>query len=462
MFTDRSIGGAEVALKQIRLDLEQRSLAAVRRLLPDREIETVCRAAGLAWRRRLLTPTVVVWHMLLAALWPEFSFAASWQSLWQPLVAGLPGAAGRSPSSGSLAKARARVPLDVWERLFAGLAARLATLGAAVNCWRGLRVVLLDGLTISMPDQPALLEEFGTGHGGRSRDRYRYPLARLVVLSLAESLTLLAYRVGGYRESEPALAAGLLAALRPGDLLVGDRRFAAAHYYARYLAAGIQFLTRLHQRQKIGRLPRLAEYSRGDFVTRLPLNPVYRRRDPQLPEAVTVRLIQVPARVRGRREVIWLATSLLDVEAYPAREVAERYLRRWRIETLIREAKVGLGADVLRSRTPAGVRKELAARLAALNLVRGLMLEAALAHGVAPLRLSFVGARRALLNFAPALAVTPPERQAEVWAALFLELATQQVPERPGRNEPRAVRREKKHYPALRSTRRDWRRHHAA
>lgn len=462
MSTDRSIGEAQVALKRIREELEQRSLAAVRRLLPDQEIAAVCRAVGLAWRRRLLTPTIAVWHLLLAALWPEFSFAASWQSLWQQLVAGLPGAAGRSPGSGALAKARARVPLAVWERLFGGLAARLATLGEAVNRWRGLRVVLLDGLTVSMPDQPALLEEFGTGHGGKRRGRYRYPLARLVVLALAESLTLLGYRVGGYRESEAALADELLAALRPGDLLVADRYFAAAHYYARYLAAGVQFLTRMHQRQKVGRLPRLIEYAQGDFVTRLPINPVYRRRDPQLPEAVTVRLLQVPARIRGRREVIWLASSLLDAEAYPAREVAERYLRRWRIETLIREAKVGLGADVLRSRTPAGVRKELAARLAALNLVRGLMLEAALAHGVAPLRLSFVGARRALLNFAPALAVTPSERQAEVWAALFLELAAQRVPERPGRHEPREVRREKKHYPALRSTRRDWRRHHAA
>jgi len=157
-----------------------------------------------------------------------------------------------------------------------------------------------------------------------------------------------------------------------------------------------------------------------------------------------------------------LATSLLDADRYPAQELAELYARRWRIETLFREVKVNMSADVLRSKTPAGIRKEIAARLIAVNIVRMIILEAALQHNVDPLRIGFVHATRAILAFAAALATEPIWKVRTIYSAMLTEIAAHLVPERPGRNEPRAARREQKHYPSLRTTRIAWRLANAA
>jgi len=84
---------------------------------------------------------------------------------------------------------------------------------------------------------------------------------------------------------------------------------------------------------------------------------------------------------------MWLVTSLLDQTKYPASGIARLYAGRWRIETAFRELKVACGADVLRSKTPEGIRKEIAARVIAVNLVRTIMIDAARRHGCEPTRL---------------------------------------------------------------------------
>jgi len=430
------------------------TLSSVRKVLPDRAIREACEGAAYEYRERLIVPVVVVLHMVMAALWPENSFAASWRMVWSQLASVLPSAAGKSPGSGTVSKARNRIPLKVWGRMFDWLADRFAEQAGGLDRWRRLRLVLVDGMTVSMADQPELFGAFGRGSG--KHGAYKYPLARVVALALGNSMGFIGYRLGGYRDSETALLKGLLGRLRVGDLLVGDRRFAGANYYAQYLEAGAQFLTRIHHRLKIDRLPRLRSSSSGDFVTTMNVNPEHRRADPNLPKTVTARLIHVEARVRGKHRVFWLATSLLDGNIYPAREIAELYMRRWRIETLFRELKIGLGVDIMRSETPDGVRKEVAARLIAANVVHSIMLEAAEAHDVDPLRISFTATVRTLLSFAASMATASVFRLPLVYAAMIREVASCCVPERPNRNEPRVIRRERQHYPYLLCTRAEW------
>ncbi|NBB95345.1 MAG: hypothetical protein GVY16_06350 [Planctomycetes bacterium] len=91
-----------------------------------------------------------------------------------------------------------------------------------------------------------------------------------------------------------------------------------------------------------------------------------------------------------------------------------------------------------------------------------IMLEAAIEHGKDPMRLSFVAAVRAILSFAPILATAPPWTLPDIYDAMLRQIAASQVPLRPGRHEPRAVRHEPQHYPNLRITRTEWRRQWAA
>jgi hypothetical protein len=441
-------------------ELEQVTFNSVRKILPDAAIEGACRDAGYTYRRRTLTPIVTVLHMILASIWPEESFQASLHLLWDHFTGVCPGLAGKAPTSGSLAKARARLPLGMWKRIVAYLADKAEALSESFAVWRGHRVVLADGTCVSMPDTPSLHEHFGssTGHGGKRV----YPLGRMVSLALANTMTVLTYALGRYRDSEQSLLRPLLKRLRHSDLLLADRHFAGANLYAEYLALGLHFLTRAHQRLKISRLRRLWEYGPDDFVADLPVNKNHRRKNPNLLATVRVRLIRATVRTRGRRETMWFVTSLLDAATYPAREIVELYARRWRIETVFLQLKRRLSADVLRSKTPDGVRKELAACVAALNIVRAIMLEAAVRHGRNPMRLSFVGTVRAILAFAPLLADAPPWKLLDIYEAMLFQIALSHVPDRPGRQEPHAVRREGKHYPRLRVTRKEWKQRWAA
>lgn len=204
-------------------------------------------------------------------------------------------------------------------------------------------------------------------------------------------------------------------------------------------------------------------YGDNDFIGRLKIGNSYRRKDPTLPQLITVRFICTTLLIRGRFRTVWLVTSLLDAQNYPATQIIELYARRWRIETLFREIKINLSADVLRSMSPDGIRKEIAARLTAINVVRSIILEAAAHKGIEnPLRISFVFAVRAILNFAPALAMEPFWKLRFIYQAMLKEIATHQVEWRPGRNEPRAICRDLKHYPRLMMTRSQWRQAYAA
>jgi putative transposase len=436
------------------------TLNAIQQLLPENKIEQCCAEVAYTWRDRVLPPAVTVLHMILAALWPEESFHAGWQVQWAAATSRHPELAGQSPSRGTVSNARKRLPLALWEKLFAYVSATAQAWGEAFAYWHTHRVVLLDGTCVSMPAEPALFEAFGaqTGYHGQSR----YPLARVATLCLAGTMTVIAYALGGYAQSEWALALTILGTLRQGDLLVADRYFAAAHYYWRYQSLGLEFLTRAHQRLIIARIKRVQSYRRNDFLGWLKINQNYRKKDPSLPQHLLVRFVQATVRIRGRRQVIWLVTSLLDAQEYPAAEVVQLYGRRWRIETAFAQLKIRLSADVLRSHSPEGIRKEFAARCIALNIVHSVVLEAASLHHLDPLRISFAHTVRAILIFSPALACAPIPRLPQIYRAMILEIAHHLVPERPGRIEPRAVRREHKHYPALKETRAEWRKRYAA
>lgn len=440
--------------------LECVSFNSVRKTLPDTAIIQGCKAVGYSYRKRKITPIVTILHMIMAAIWPEGSFNASWQVLWASLVSWFPNLSGQSPSRGRVSQARARLPLKLWRFLFEWISQKAQELSDRFDKWKGHRVVLLDGTCVSMSDRPELFKEFDTNTGFHGRGKY--PLARLVTLCMAHTMTVIGYALGRYDQDENTLAHPLLKSLRKGDLLVADRHFAAAHFYYYYKFLGLQFLTRSHQCLKISRIKRVKSYSQDDFIGWLKINKNYRQKDPKLPAKIMVRFIKATVRIRGEHKVVWLVTSLLDNKLYPANEIVGLYGKRWRIETLFKAVKINLSADVLRSLSPDGIRKEVAARLIAVNVVRMIMLEASIEHNVDPMRTSFVYAVRAIVSFSPAFACEPIWKLPVIYQAMLTEIAAHLVPERPGRDEPRAVRRERQHYPSLKITREQWRKRYAA
>ena len=163
-----------------------------------------------------------------------------------------------------------------------------------------------------------------------------------------------------------------------------------------------------------------------------------------------MRIVRAQVRQRGfRTRQLTLATTLLDPQLYPAAELLAAYARRWRLELCFDDLKTTLGLESLKCLSPGLAEKELLAGLIAHNLLRCVMAQAAQEHAVPLERIRFKGALDALRQFNHALCQTRcARRKKALWAALLLSLARDLVPERPGRREPRAIKRRPK-YPFL-------------
>src|SRR5664279_6042858 len=100
-----------------------------------------------------------------------------------------------------------------------------------------------------------------------------------------------------------------------------------------------------------------------------------------LPKEITVRIVRGSCYVKGFRvRRITLVTTLLDASRYPAREILQAYLRRWRLEMCLDDLKTTLEMEMLRSRSPAMVQREIYAHLIAHNLVRYTMAPVSYTH----------------------------------------------------------------------------------
>jgi len=194
------IGKVVVKTSKISSSLETVTFNSIRKVLPDRAIIEACRQADYDYRKRLITPIVTVLHMIIAAIWPEDSFVASWQLTWSSFAANCPSFVGRSPHGGTVAKARKRLPLKVWKNIVQWLCQQARENSEAVSYWRSHRIVSVDGTCLTVPDEPQLCKEFGISKGNYGDKKY--PLTRLVCLCLSEAMTVIDYRLGGYRDDE--------------------------------------------------------------------------------------------------------------------------------------------------------------------------------------------------------------------------------------------------------------------
>ena len=121
----------------------------------------------------------------------------------------------------------------------------------------------------------------------------------------------------------------------------------------------------------------------------------------------------------------------------------------WQIELDIRAIKQTLKMDILSCKTPEMVRKEIWTHFLVYNLVRKVMAQAALEGKLQPRQMSFAGAVQTLNAFRWLLMLSEGSRQRELAKVLCIALRTHEVGNRPGRSEPRKVKRRPKPYGRL-------------
>jgi hypothetical protein len=174
-----------------------------------------------------------------------------------------------------------------------------------------------------------------------------------------------------------------------------------------------------------------------------------------LPQTIVVREVRFQVTPPGfRTQSVTLVTTLLDASTYPAWALAALYLRRWRMELWLRDMKITMDMDMLRTKTPSRVRAELAMFLIGYNLIRTVMFDASKVNEARLEQLSF---KSALVRFGLWCARLGHGIQLVAWlrgyARILSDLARDLNPERPGRYEPRVVKRRPKKFPRMQQPR---------
>jgi len=446
---------ASIAHWKRRLDSHLLNDPVVADALAQPNIEQRCREAGHLWRNSFWSPSVTVMTFLLQVLDPSKTLRAAVASLLTRLAAlgqtDLPSA---DPTA--YCQSRQRLPGQVLTRLLVTLAKRMRNLAGESSLWLGHRVWILDGSSVSMPDEPELQAAFPQPSG--QKPGCGFPVARFVAQFCWASGAIIDLAIDSLRSHELTLFRRLWHRFTAGDVVLADRAYSAYVDMARLRQRGVFCVFRLHQRRprdfragcRLGHDDRLVTWARPQQW--IPSIGISRDELAQLPETLTVRLVRITDAPRGfRSRTIVVVTTLLDPDETPADEIRQLYRDRWMAELNLRSLKTALGMDVLRGHSVDVVTKEIVMHLVAYNLIRLLMWHAARQQGRDLHRLSFTGTLRRLHVALPILLFRGHD-QATAAALLNIMLrwiAADLLPHRPDRYEPRRVKRRPKEYSRL-------------
>jgi hypothetical protein len=422
-----------------------------------RMVVEACQRGGYEWRDRVLTPVVTFRLFILQILHGNVACRT------------LGHLSGLVFTASAYCQARARLPVDVFGFVASGWMHRSTAStgdGTGVGRWRGHRVMMIDGTGVSMPDEPALAQRYGQPAG--QRRGCGFPVMHVLLLFDAAT-GLIADLVSAHHQTHDlSQASKVHPSLGSGDVLVGDRGFCSYAHLALLIGQNVHAVLRAHQRLIVDFTPRRAARGRShrQRQTGQPASRQIKRlghedqwveypRPEQrpdwmskadfaaLPESIVVRELRYRVCIPGRRtRHVTVVTTLLDPRKYPKQEVAELYHQRWQTELYLRDLKQTLGMDVLHCRTVEGIAKERWMFVLVYNLVRCLVNAAAQHQGVTADRISFLDALDCL-RYRPPDTPLPP---------LTIN------PKRPGRFEPRAIKRRKSRYPCLTQPRQQWKR----
>jgi putative transposase len=175
----------------------------------------------------------------------------------------------------------------------------------------------------------------------------------------------------------------------------------------------------------------------------------------QMPETLLLREIRYHIVENGRRsQAMTVVTTLLD-EQHTKQDLAELYGFRWNVELDLRCIKDTLNLGHLRCKSPAMIRCELWTTMLGYNLIRTTTAGAALLHHKRPRQISFTTACQFILAAWMSTACRQLDHQKlkALCQTLAEQIASCEVGNRPGRIEPRVIKRRRGTYSLMQQPR---------
>ena len=408
---------------------------------------------GLSYRERVFSPDITVYGFLSQALGADQSQQATVAQIIAHFVS--QGKEPPSANTSAYSQARSRLPEGVLSSLAKESAIDLEKEAEAEWMWRNRSVKMPDGTTVSMPDttenqarypQPASQKK-GIG----------FPIARAVgIFSLATGalLDLAMAPWSGKETGEHALLRQLMHVFESGDVVLGDAYYGSFFLIATLMKINVDAVFPMHasrnydfrKGKRLGKKDHIVEWKK-------PTKPQWMDEQTyhMYPNSISVRettIVDTRPGYRTRARV--LVTTFLDEKEVSAKELGILYGYRWFAELNLRSIKSIMQMDILRSKTPEMVHKEIWAHILAYNLVRKIMAQSAVIHQCNPRQMSFKLALQMISAFRQAGLLNKIN---ETYDYFLKALAYKKVGDRPGRNEPRMVKRRPKPFPRLQKPR---------
>jgi len=421
-------------------------------LIPSKLLEP--KEKGVGSRDRALPARVTFWAFVAQTLSPGTScreIVRKVEAWWRWTQKDL----GGSLSASAYCQARARLDKGMLGLIAGQISWTLERNTLTAERWMKGRVVkIVDGTTVSMPDTPE--NQSVWPQSSSQKPGLGFPLMKVTGLFSLGSGALLDHVTGDMHMHESQLFRQMWNRLDRGDIILADRGFCSYAALASLARRGIDSVMRLHQGrkvdfrkgQKLGADDRLVTWEKP------PQRPAAFSEEEfdALPATLTVRLIRLRVATAGfRTRLVVLVTTLLDPDAYPADAIRALYGERWSVELHFHQIKTLMALDVLRCKSPDLVEKELAIHLIAYNLVRVLIQRSAHLHHLPLARISFKGTLDTSRHFADVIhaASSSPRKQQRLIDDMLSLIASDLLPERPGRSEPRVKKRRPKNYQLL-------------
>ena len=271
-------------------------------------------------------------------------------------------------------------------------------------------------------------------------------IERVVVICLASG-GLLNAAIGpfsGKGSGEQALLRSMLDTFTAGDIVLGDAYYGTYFLLAELIARGVDAVF-----EQYGARKRTVDFRKGESLGKKDHLIIYEkpRQKPgwisqqaydAAPQTLTVRELET-----GHKTLV---TTLLSPKAVSKHELKALYQQRWHVELDLRNIKTTLGMDILSCKTPDMVEKEIGIYLLAHNLIRMTMVQAASLSDRLPRQLSFKHSLQLWRVWRQQSGNLDDHESLQVLLLLIIENT---VGHRPGRVEPRAVKRWRKSFPLL-------------
>lgn len=232
--------------------------------------------------------------------------------------------------------------------------------------WKGMDVVITDGTYIQMQDSKELRELYEVKS---ESEQYKtgYPQALLQVMIEQGSGAIKHFELGSRHVSELELVSRILPKVKKGTLILADDLY---NSYAIFHLIRKQGLEIIVPGKRVRSYKVIKKISTGDEIVEInkTFHPEWLPKEEKLPSSILMRRLAFEDPMQPGKQYV-MFTSILDEKINMA-EIVSKYFTRWDIEISIREMKTIMDINVVRSKKPDMVIKELLTTFIAYNLIR--------------------------------------------------------------------------------------------